>query len=125
VDGDRILLVKRGAEPAAGLWAVPGGKVLWGERLRDAARREVKEETGLDVEVERVIWAGDAIGPGDPPQFHYTLIDFLGTVAGGDLIAGDDAAEVRWVAIDEAHDLPLVPTMHELLRLIPRPESPE
>lgn len=115
VDHGRILLVRRGRGALVGAWAVPGGKVGWGEPMRAAARREAREETGLDVEVGDVIWVGDAIGPGDPPEWHFTLVDFLATPIGGELRAGDDAAEVRWVGLREARDLPLTPTMGELL----------
>ncbi len=118
VDDDRILLVRRGRDPGKGLWAVPGGKVRLGETLREAARREVLEETGLDVDVGQVIWAGESIGPGSPPEWHYTLIDFVGRVKGGRLAAGDDAAEVRWVPVSDAGRLPLTPTMYELVEAL-------
>ncbi len=115
IDGDRILLVRRGREPGKDLWAVPGGRQHYGEPLRDAARREAREETGLDVEVGDVVWAGDSIGPGDPPAWHFAIIDFMAKPLGGSLVAGDDAAEARWVTAAEAADLPLVPTMPSLL----------
>ena len=111
----QILLVRRGRGALAGAWAVPGGKVDWGETMREAARREAWEETGIAVEVGEVIWVGDAIGPGDPPEWHFTLVDFLAVPVGGELRAGDDAAEVRWVELEAARDLPLTPTMGELL----------
>ncbi|MDH3306273.1 MAG: NUDIX hydrolase [Acidimicrobiia bacterium] len=113
-----ILLVRRGRGAGVGLWAVPGGKVEFGESLRDAARREALEETGLVVALGDVIWAGEAIGPGHPPQYHFTLIDFAGSVEGGELMAGDDALEVRWVQLEEARALELTPTMHSLLEAL-------
>ena len=118
VQDDHVLLVRRGREPGSGLWAVPGGKPRYGEALRVAAAREVLEETGLVVDVVEVIWAGDAIGPGDPPAFHYALVDFLGTVVSGTPRAGDDADEVAWVPIDETGALPLTPTMPGLLDVL-------
>lgn len=120
LEGTEILLVKRGREPGRGLWAVPGGKVLYGETLREAARREVMEETGLEIEVGPVVWVGDSIGAGDPPAWHYALVDFVGRVVGGQLMAADDADEARWVAIDDAESLPLVPTMPSLLEALAR-----
>ena len=117
---DRVLLVRRGREPGSGLWAVPGGKPRYGEPLRVAAAREVREETGLVVDVGEVIWAGDAIGPGDPPAFHYALVDFLGAVVSGTPRAGDDADEVAWVPIDNTGALPLTPTMPSLLDVLRR-----
>ena len=118
MDGDRLLLIQRGREPGRGLWAVPGGKVDLGERLVDAARREVKEETGLDIEVGGVVWVGESIGPGSPPAWHYALIDFVGTVVGGTLDVGDDAADAGWFTLAEARRLPLTPTMPALLDLL-------
>lgn len=115
VDGRRVLLVRRRRDPGRGLWAVPGGKVEMGETVAGTARREVLEETGLEVEVGEVVWVGESIGPGDPPAWHYVLIDFLGTVVGGRLHPGDDAAEAAWFTLEEARALPLTPTMPPLL----------
>ena len=118
VENGALLLVRRGRGPNAGLWAVPGGKVDYGESLRDAAVREVKEETGLDVEVEEVVWVGEAMGPGDPPAWHYTLVDFRARLRGGTPAPADDAQEVAWVALDQVLDLPLTPTMPSLIELL-------
>ncbi|CAN5734311.1 NUDIX hydrolase [soil metagenome] len=115
VSDGRLLLVRRGREPGLGLWAVPGGKVERGERLIDAARREAREETGLEVAIGEVVWVGESIGPGHPPQWHYTLVDFRATVIGGHLAPDDDAAEAGWFTVEEARRLPLTPTMPALL----------
>ena len=90
-----LLLVQRGRGPGQGLWAVPGGKVRFGETLRQAVIREVMEETGLEIEPGEVVWVGDSLGPGDPPAWHYTLVDFAARVVGGDATAGDDALGSR------------------------------
>lgn len=111
VEEGKVLLVKRGRDPGRGLWAVPGGKVQRGERMRDAARREMLEETGLDVEVGEVVWVGEHIEGDD----HIVLVDFVGRLIGGDLEAGDDADEVRWVTLEEAPEYPLTLTMYELM----------
>ena len=113
-----ILLVRRGRPPGEGLWAVPGGKVKFGETMSRAVQREVFEETGLEVRPGRVVWAGDSIGPGDPPAWHFCLVDFLCVVEGGDLMAGDDAAATAWVPVNEVTSLPLTPTMFELVDLL-------
>lgn len=112
---DELLLIRRGRGASAGLWAVPGGKVEFGESMRDAVVREVREETGLEVEVGGIVWVGDAFGPGDPPAWHYTLVDFAATVKGGILLAADDAQEVDWVPVGEVLDRPVTPTMIDLV----------
>jgi 8-oxo-dGTP diphosphatase len=114
IDAARVLLVRKDRGPWSGHWAVPGGRVEMGERLADAAIREVREETGLDVRLGPVIWTGEVIDSEVPPQWHFVLVDYVGFVLGGDLIAGDDAAEARWVTIDEARQLTLIPTMPAL-----------
>lgn len=111
IEDDRMLLVKRGREPGKGLWAVPGGKVEWGEEMKEAARREVLEETGLVVEIGDIVWVGEAIGD----DHHLVLIDFAARAVGGTLAAADDAEDVRWVPIAEADQLPLTTTMYDLV----------
>lgn len=111
-------MVRRGEGAGVGLWAVPGGKVEWGETWREAARREAREETGLDVETGPVAWVGEAMGPGDPPAWHFALVDFWAEVVGGTLRAGDDATDIRWVPLEEVPDYPVVPTMASLLEVL-------
>ena len=114
VENDHILLIKRGREPGKGLWAVPGGKVEVGETLRETAQREMLEETGLIVDVGEVIWVGEHI----EDDRHIVLIDFEATVTGGELRAADDADQAMWVRVDVAGELPLTPTMYNLLETI-------
>jgi 8-oxo-dGTP diphosphatase len=114
VEGDEILLVRRGRPPHEGLWAVPGGKVDRGETLAEAATREVKEETGLLVELDEIVWVGEFIDD----ENHLVLIDFLGTPTGGEMEAGDDATELQWVRIEAAFELDMPETMYELLEVL-------
>lgn len=102
-EGRSVLLVKRGKPPRKGQWSIPGGRQEWGETVRQAAAREVREETGIDVEVVALIdvidgLSRDADGVLD---HHYTLIDFVARAVGGRLAPGDDAAEARWVPVEE------------------------
>ena len=115
---ESILLVERGRGALAGKWAVPGGKVGYGETMCEAAVREVLEETGLVVEVGDVVWTGETIGPGTPPAWHFVLVDFMARVVGGDLQASDDAADARFVQLSEVRELPLTPTMFDLLDVL-------
>jgi ADP-ribose pyrophosphatase YjhB (NUDIX family) len=123
VEDGALLLVRRGRGPNVGLWAIPGGKIDFGESMPAAAVREVKEETGLEIELEEVVWVGDAMGPGDPPAWHYTLVDYRARVVGGALVAGDDAREVVWVPLDRVLNLPVTPTMPGLVDTLIRQET--
>lgn len=99
LDGGRALLIERASEPLKGSWSLPGGVVEAGERLADAVRREVREETGLEVEPVRMVEIFERIMP-DPQgrtEYHYVLIDYLCRVTGGQLRAASDASQARWV----------------------------
>jgi mutator protein MutT len=115
--GDEILLVRRAAEPAKGEWSVPGGIIELGEKMRDAARREVREETGLDVEIDDVLDVVDNISYDESGrvQFHYALVDFLAHPVGGRLKASSDAAEARWVRISDLDKYDLTKILRDLL----------
>ena len=103
VEDGRVVLVRRGAEPMAGEWSIPGGLVELGETLRAGAEREALEETGLRVEASEVLEVLDRIVPDadGKPRYHYVLIDFLCRRITGELRAGGDAAEARWVRESE------------------------
>jgi mutator protein MutT len=100
VDGTgRVLLVKRRFEPLAGQWSLPGGAVDVGETLEACVIREMREETGLDVEVGRVIEVFDRImhDAEGRVQYHYVLVDYVCRPVGGTLTAASDVADVAWV----------------------------
>jgi ADP-ribose pyrophosphatase YjhB (NUDIX family) len=101
----RILLVRRGKPPLAGEWSLPGGALELGEHLEDGIRREVREETGLDVEPLEIVAVFDHISHADNApervRFHYVLIDYRCRVLGGTLASATDVTEARWVRWNE------------------------
>ena len=107
VENDRILLVERGREPLKGYWSLPGGAVETGELLEDAMRREVREETGLEVDCHGVLEIFERIMPDTDgkTEYHYVLVDYLCSPKGGTLCAADDAGQVGWYSEDELEGL--------------------
>ncbi len=106
-DGERILMAQRGKPPLMGLWSLPGGALETGELIADAVRREVREETGLEIEPLRVFEIFERIirDAAGEPEYHYVLIDYLCRVSGGELQAGDDVCGVEWMRLEELRDL--------------------
>src|SRR3984885_2452104 len=102
--GNRLLLIKRGHEPGAGLWSLPGGRIEPGETDQEAVAREILEETGLRVGCR------DLLGTEELPGLGGAVIqvsDYRAVVTGGDLVPGDDADDARWVSAAELDALPL------------------
>ena len=104
-EGDRLLFVQRGAEPQIGKWCFPGGYVDQGEQVEAAARREVREETGLEVEITVLI------GVYSLPSNPVIVVAYSGKVTGGRLVAGTDAEDAGWFA---ASDLPELAFPHNV-----------
>jgi 8-oxo-dGTP diphosphatase len=113
-DGE-LLLIRRGHGPAAGEWSVPGGRVEHGETLAEAVTREVREETGLECVCGELVGWVERFG--EPPEdYHFVILDFEVTVLDEQVpVAGDDAAEARWVPLHEVIDLNLVDGLAEFL----------
>lgn len=126
---DTVLMIQRGKPPRHGQWSIPGGKQKLGETWRATAVREVREETGVEIEViglidvvDAIVHEGDPMTPGVRPapgtgpgqvdptrrvRFHYTLVDCAAVWTGGDVQAGSDAAHAEWWPLDRLGDLPL------------------
>lgn len=107
IEDGRILLVERGQEPLKGYWSLPGGAVETGETLENALRREVQEETGLEVGIVHLIEVFERIMPGEDgrTEYHYILMDYVCRPAGGTLQAADDASRAQWFREDEVAGL--------------------
>jgi 8-oxo-dGTP diphosphatase len=118
-----IVLIKRGKAPHYGRWMIPGGSLEWGETLEQAAVREVREETGLDIEIETFVDFFQAISP-EAPGYHFLIMDYAARAIAGSLAAASDALEARWVGVDSlvAYDLtPELLTVIDKARRLTRP----
>jgi len=113
----KVLVVRRGKSPYRGMWSLPGGAVEPGEKLEDAARREVLEETGFTVRIERFLkfHSIDFRQMNRTNQSHFVLGVFLARIEGGALCVGDDADEVLWADARTIPTLELTPGVAEIL----------
>ena len=118
VENGRALVVRRGTEPLKGEWSIPGGVVELGETLRQAAVREAKEETGLEVEAGEVLEVVDRImrDPQQKVQYHYVLVDFLCRRISGEARPGADASEVHWIGPHELESFPIADSAAAVIR---------
>jgi 8-oxo-dGTP diphosphatase len=113
----RVLLVKRGRAPFAGLWSLPGGKSEGKETPRETACRELKEETGIEPDIEGIVDTvrirSERDGSGNGVAYRLTV--FYGRPAGGSLRAGGDTETAEWVHLDDVEALPLTEGTAELI----------
>jgi len=117
VKGGKMLLVKRANEPARGKWSLPGGVVELGESLRDALIREVREECGIDIEVDGLFDVVEVINKeGGRVRFHYVILDYLAHPTGGELRAMGDAEDAKWIPISEVEKYDITNSLRRLLK---------
>jgi 8-oxo-dGTP diphosphatase len=108
---NKVLLVRRRRAPSAGLWSLPGGKIEGGESPGEAARRELREETGIEADVEGVL---DRVAVAASDR-TYRLTVFYGRLTGGALRPGGDAETAEWVHLDEVEGRPMTEGTAELI----------
>ena len=120
--GDSLLLVRRGRPPAEGRWSLPGGGQELGETAEAAARRELMEETGLEVGAMRLVGHADSIhlGPDGRVQFHYTILDFAAAWREGEPVAGGDVLDALFAPLNRLADYELWSEIHRVVGLARR-----
>ena len=113
----KVLMVQRGRPPRQGAWSLPGGLQMLGETVTDGIRREIREETGIEIDLLGLVEVVDSVqrDPSDQVLYHFTIIDYAARWRSGEAVAGDDAAAVAWV---DPADLHRVETWEETLRVI-------
>jgi ADP-ribose pyrophosphatase YjhB (NUDIX family) len=112
---DAVLLVERGSGPSEGLWSLPGGSIEAGETAEEAARREVREECGLDADIVGLAGVYDIIDREDDGTvvLHYVIATYFGRAGEGAPVAASDARDARLVGLDTLGELPTTPgTQH-------------
>jgi len=116
--GDRVLLIKRARQPSQGLWSVPGGAIELGETIRDAVMRELREECGIEIELDRVINAVDLILPDEKGRiwFHYIVTYLIARYISGEACPGSDALEVLWATCQELDTLNMTPAVRKNMK---------
>jgi ADP-ribose pyrophosphatase YjhB (NUDIX family) len=120
--GDRVLLVRRGKPPSIGSWTLPGGAQELGETAEEAARRELMEETGLQIGKLQFAACVDSIrrDPEGRIQFHYTILDFAGAWEGGEPVAASDATAVVWAPLGRLEPYRLWSEAHRVIAIARR-----
>lgn len=115
---DKVLLVKRGKAPARNMWAIPGGKVELGETLKEAAQRELLEETGIRIKAGNPVYSFEVIkrDPAGKILFHYFIVDLEAQYLSGDITAADDAKDAAWISEEDLNKINVNPNTRELLK---------
>jgi len=115
--GDSVLIARRGTEPNRGRWTIPGGVVEVGETLREAGRREVREECGIDVRVGDLagVFEHNARDDGGQVRYHYVIVDFLAEYVAGELTPASDILDARWVTLADLPQFDITERARQLL----------
>lgn len=119
MQGDKVLLIRRRYEPGEGKWSIPGGLIELGEKADEAVKREVKEEIGIDVEVEHLIDAADIIvRENEKIKYHFVLLGFLCKPTSGDIKPNQEVMDFGWFSSDELKILDITRTAEDILKKV-------
>lgn len=110
----QFFLIQRGKAPEFGRWSVPGGRVRFGESLRQAVTREIREETQIDCQVDQICFQWEYI----QQDFHYVILDYLCQAKHPQFVIGSDAQQGQWFSLKQALELPLAQGIKELLQAV-------
>lgn len=118
IENGKILLEKRKNEPGRGKWTIPGGIVELGESLEQTVQREVREETGLEVEKPELIDVVNQVisDENGKVKYHFVIVDYFVKLKGGSLSASSDAEELRWVPLGEVEKYDLTNTFRAFIK---------
>ena len=118
ISGERALLIRRGNPPLEGQWSIPGGMLELGESIKEGVRRELAEETGIDVRVGELIEVFERVVPGEGGRvrYHFVILDYLCEVVSGEATAGSDVTDVAWAREDELERFGLTAVATRVLR---------
>ena len=114
----RILLAKRSKEPSKGKWSIPGGRLELGETIFEAAKREVREECSVEIEIDKLLDIEDAIIRDEDGsiKYHFVVIHLLARYTGGEVKAQSDADDCRWVTPEEMARLDMPSSLRDVLK---------
>lgn len=114
----RALLIRRGSPPLEGEWSIPGGMLELGETFEEGVRRELAEETGLEVRVVDFIEVFERIFPGEDgrTRYHFVILDYLCAVERGEARAASDVTDVAWAGEEELRKYALTPRATRVIK---------
>jgi mutator protein MutT len=118
IANDRALLIRRGGPPLKGEWSIPGGMLEFIETIEHAVRRELAEETGIEVKVLELIEVFERIFPdaAGRTQYHFVILDYLCELVSGEPEAASDVTDVAWVAESDLTSYSLTPVATRVIK---------